>query len=114
MQSFSAMTGTTHMRRYRMVVGVDLTEYSEIVLEHALDQAARHSAPELHIIHVRERAQRKRSLEELRQRARTPARALGQARRADRVARVRRARRSHRDRAVRPAHAPSHVQDAAE
>lgn len=49
-------------------MGIDLTEYSEIVLEHALDQAARHSAPELHIIHVRERAQRKRSMEELRQR----------------------------------------------
>jgi nucleotide-binding universal stress UspA family protein len=55
------------MRRYRIVVGVDLTEYSEIVLEHALDQAARHQSPEIHIVHVRERPHRKRSLEELRQ-----------------------------------------------
>lgn len=43
------------MRRYRIVVGVDLSEYSEIVLEHALDQAARHDAPELHLLTVRER-----------------------------------------------------------
>jgi nucleotide-binding universal stress UspA family protein len=56
------------MRRYRIVVGIDLTEYSEIVLEHALDQAARHQAPELHFLYVRERAHRKRALEELRQR----------------------------------------------
>ncbi len=55
-------------RRYRIVVGLDLTEYAEIVLEHALDQAARHAAPELHFLFVRERAHRKRSLEELRQR----------------------------------------------
>ena len=53
-------------RRYRIVVGIDLTEYSEIVLEHALDQAARHDAPELHFLHVKE--QRKRSAEELKQR----------------------------------------------
>ena len=43
------------IRRYRMVVGVDLTEYSQIVIEHALDQAARHQAPELHFLHVCER-----------------------------------------------------------
>jgi nucleotide-binding universal stress UspA family protein len=55
-------------RRYRIVVGVDLSEYSEIVLEHALDQAARHQLPELHFLFVRERAHRRRSLEELRQR----------------------------------------------
>lgn len=41
-------------RRYRMVVGVDLSEYADIVIEHALDQAARHAAPELHFIVVRE------------------------------------------------------------
>ncbi len=46
-----------------MVIGIDLTEYSEIVLEHALDQAARHTRPELHFIHVKE--QRKRSTEDL-------------------------------------------------
>jgi nucleotide-binding universal stress UspA family protein len=64
------MTATVpaHVRRYRIVVGIDLTEYSEIVLEHALDQAARHDAPEIHFLYVRERHQRRRSLEELRQR----------------------------------------------
>jgi nucleotide-binding universal stress UspA family protein len=43
------------MRRYRIVVGVDLTEYADIVVEHALDQAARHDRPELHFLTVRER-----------------------------------------------------------
>jgi nucleotide-binding universal stress UspA family protein len=41
-------------RRYRIVAGVDLTEYSNIVIEHALDQAARHHSPEIHIVHVKE------------------------------------------------------------
>ncbi len=53
------------VRRYRIVVGVDLSEYSDIVLEHALDQAARHDAPELHILTVREK--RRPSSEELKQ-----------------------------------------------
>lgn len=43
------------LRRYRIVVGVDLSEYSDIVLDHALDQAARHQAPELHFLTVREK-----------------------------------------------------------
>jgi nucleotide-binding universal stress UspA family protein len=43
------------VRRYRIVVGIDLSEYSDIVLEHALDQAARHDAPELHFLTVREK-----------------------------------------------------------
>lgn len=55
-------------KRFRMVVGVDLTEYCEIVLEHALDQAARHEAPELHVLYVKEKRHRKRSTEELQQR----------------------------------------------
>jgi nucleotide-binding universal stress UspA family protein len=38
--------------RFRMVVALDLSEYAEIVLEHALDQAVRHLAPDIHIIHV--------------------------------------------------------------
>jgi nucleotide-binding universal stress UspA family protein len=42
-------------RRYRIVVGLDLSEYAEIVLEHALDQAARHASPDLHFICVREK-----------------------------------------------------------
>ena len=42
-------------RRFRIVVGLDLSEYAEIVLEHALDQAARHASPDLHFITVREK-----------------------------------------------------------
>jgi nucleotide-binding universal stress UspA family protein len=38
--------------RYRIVVGLDLSDFSEIVLEHAIDQAARHDAPDLHFISV--------------------------------------------------------------
>jgi len=55
-------------KRFRVVVGLDLTEYCEIVLEHALDQAARHDAPDLHFLYVKERRHRKRSTEELQQR----------------------------------------------
>jgi nucleotide-binding universal stress UspA family protein len=58
----------TRSRRYRLVVGIDLTEYSEIVLDHALDQAARHHAPELHFLFVREKRHRKRAVDELRHR----------------------------------------------
>lgn len=53
------------VRRYRIVVGLDLSEYSEIVLEHALDQAARHDTPELHLVTVRER--RKPSADDVKQ-----------------------------------------------
>ena len=38
--------------RTRIVVALDLLEYSEIVLEHALDQAVRHDAPDLHFVCV--------------------------------------------------------------
>ncbi len=48
-----------------MVVGVDLSEYADIVIEHALDQAARHEAPELHFLTVKEK--RKPASEELKQ-----------------------------------------------
>lgn len=41
-------------RRYRIVVGVDLSESSGLVIKHALDQAARHDAPELHFLTVDE------------------------------------------------------------
>lgn len=44
----------TEPRWYRIVVALDLSEYAEIVLEHALDQAARHDAPDLHFITVQE------------------------------------------------------------
>jgi nucleotide-binding universal stress UspA family protein len=40
------------MDRYRIVAALDLSEYAEIVLEHALDQAARHDQPELHFVAV--------------------------------------------------------------
>ncbi len=43
------------VRRFRIVVGIDLSEYADIVIEHALDQAARHDAPELHFLTVREK-----------------------------------------------------------
>ncbi len=56
---------TKRVRRYRIVVGIDLSEYSDIVLEHALDQAARHDAPELHFLTVREK--RKPSSEDVKQ-----------------------------------------------
>ena len=39
-------------RRYRIVVALDLSEYAEIVLEHALDLAARYAAPDLHFVTV--------------------------------------------------------------
>ncbi len=38
-----------------MVVAVDLSEYSEVVLEHALDLAARHDACDVHIVMVHEK-----------------------------------------------------------
>lgn len=37
---------------FRIVIALDLSEYAEIVLEHALDQAARHPAPDIHVVHV--------------------------------------------------------------
>jgi len=48
-----------------MVVGIDLSEYADIVLEHALDQAARHESPELHLLTVREN--RRLSADDLKQ-----------------------------------------------
>jgi nucleotide-binding universal stress UspA family protein len=53
-------------RRYRIVVGVDLTEYSSIVIDHSLDQAARHQLPELHFLYVAEN--RKHSIDVLTER----------------------------------------------
>ena len=46
---------TQRVRRFRIVIGIDLSEYADIVIEHALDQAARHDAPELHFLTVREK-----------------------------------------------------------
>jgi nucleotide-binding universal stress UspA family protein len=56
------------MNRYRIAVALDDSEYAEIVLEHALDQAARHEAPEMHFLYVKEKKQRKRATEEMQQR----------------------------------------------
>jgi nucleotide-binding universal stress UspA family protein len=47
-------TPTARLRHYRIVVGVDLSEYSDLVIERALDQAARHERPELHFLTVKE------------------------------------------------------------
>ena len=38
--------------RFRIVIALDLTDYAQIVLEHALDQAVRHDAPDLHFVTV--------------------------------------------------------------
>jgi nucleotide-binding universal stress UspA family protein len=39
-------------RRYRIVIALEPSEYAEPVLEHALDQAARHDRPDLHFLTV--------------------------------------------------------------
>jgi nucleotide-binding universal stress UspA family protein len=39
-------------RRYRIVVALDGSEFSQIVLENAFDQAARHESPDVHLITV--------------------------------------------------------------
>jgi nucleotide-binding universal stress UspA family protein len=38
--------------RYRIVIPLDRSEYAELVLEHALDQAVRHDDPDLHFLTV--------------------------------------------------------------
>jgi nucleotide-binding universal stress UspA family protein len=37
---------------YRIVVGVDGSDYADVVMEYAIDAAARHEGPELHILRV--------------------------------------------------------------
>ena len=44
------------LQRQRILCALDLSEYAEIVLEHALDQAARAEAPELHFLTVVDRS----------------------------------------------------------
>jgi nucleotide-binding universal stress UspA family protein len=51
--------------RYRIVVGLDLSEYSEVVLEHAFDQCTRQIAPDLHVVTV---VEDDADLEEIKQR----------------------------------------------
>jgi nucleotide-binding universal stress UspA family protein len=43
---------TTSPARFHLVVGVDLSEYAEAVLEHAYDEAVRHDRPSLHVVAV--------------------------------------------------------------
>lgn len=38
--------------RFRIVVALDRSEYAEIVLEHAIDQAARHDTADLHFVTI--------------------------------------------------------------
>jgi nucleotide-binding universal stress UspA family protein len=40
---------------FRIVVALDLEQYSQIVLDHALDQAVRHRAPDVHFLSVVDR-----------------------------------------------------------
>ncbi len=42
--------------RHRIVVAIDLAEYSAIVLEHAIEQASRYPACDVHVLHVLEHA----------------------------------------------------------
>jgi nucleotide-binding universal stress UspA family protein len=42
------------VHRYRMVVALDLSQYSDVVIEHALDLAARHDACDIHVVVVHE------------------------------------------------------------
>ena len=49
MQFLRVMTAP---RRYRIVAALDGSQYAEIVLEHALDQAARHDRPDLHFVMI--------------------------------------------------------------
>src|SRR5689334_23019742 len=46
------MTEANPLQHHRIVVALDLSEYSEIVLEHALDQASRHQSVDLHFLAV--------------------------------------------------------------
>jgi nucleotide-binding universal stress UspA family protein len=39
-------------RRFRIVIALDGSEFSEIVLEHAFDQAARHDEVDLHLVTI--------------------------------------------------------------
>ena len=63
--SISHMTQNT----FGIVVAVDLGQFSSIVIEHALDQAARHGVPDLHFLtvvdHVRDIEPTKRKLSDL-------------------------------------------------
>jgi nucleotide-binding universal stress UspA family protein len=42
------------IHRYRMVVALDLSQYSDVVIEHAFDLAARHDTCDIHLVVVHE------------------------------------------------------------
>lgn len=42
----------TTLPRFRIVAAIDTSEYAEVVLEHAIDQAARHEHSDLHFVTV--------------------------------------------------------------
>lgn len=48
----ATITRMTQPTTYGIVVGVALGQFSSIVVEHALDQAARHDTPDLHFLTV--------------------------------------------------------------
>lgn len=54
----SMATARPDSRRFRIVAALDESEYAEIVLEHAIDQAARHERVDLHFVTVVDRAAR--------------------------------------------------------
>lgn len=43
--------------RFPILVAIDDTEYAEVVIEHAVDQAARHDRPDLHVLRVVEKGE---------------------------------------------------------
>lgn len=49
-------TRSVSTSRFRLVVALDRSEYAEIVLEHAIDQALRHDLPDVHVVTVVDRA----------------------------------------------------------
>jgi nucleotide-binding universal stress UspA family protein len=48
----ASLAGMGTLRRYRIVIALDGSQYAEIVLEHAFDQAARHGDADLHLITI--------------------------------------------------------------
>lgn len=48
----SMATPARRSPRFRIVAALDRSEYAEIVLEHAIDQAARHDASDLHFVTI--------------------------------------------------------------
>ncbi|HEY4175501.1 MAG TPA: universal stress protein [Kofleriaceae bacterium] len=59
-------TTESSLPRFRIVAAIDGSEYAEVVLEHAIDQAARHEHPDLHFVTVvRDKADAERARQDL-------------------------------------------------